>query len=86
MADPYTPPESENQPIIKKRPNYNKAPVIGCLTGGCFIPTVALFGSTLILGDMGEPIFFPGMVISLGLTGLAIGLCLKKRGQQSRRH
>ena len=58
MADPYTPPESENQPTIKKRPTYNKAPVIGCLTGGCFIPIVALFGSTLILGDMGEPIFF----------------------------
>ncbi len=77
MADPYTPPESENQPIIKKRPTYNKAPVIGCLTGGCFIPILLFFGSGLILGDTGGPLFFPSIAIFLGLIGLAIGCTTK---------
>lgn len=49
-----------------------KAPLIGCVSGGCLLP-LFLFAFAAISGDMGGPLIWPFAVMFLGAIGGAIG-------------
>lgn len=73
MTDPYVPPESSSEEVAQaQKPNY-KAPIIGCLSGGCLAPILLLFGCAIFLGDTGGPLFWPFVAVILGVVGMVFG-------------
>ena len=73
MTDPYLPPKSADGGVGEKEPASFRAPVMGCVTGGCLMPVLLFFACAIILGDTGGPLLWPFIAVPLGVIGLVVG-------------
>ena len=73
QTNPYEPPESGESDTGDARVAGYRAPVVGCVSGGCLAPMLLFFGCAIFLGDTGGPLIWPIFALPLGLIGLAIG-------------
>lgn len=71
MSDPYEPPTSQPDPAPPTPKSGCRAPVVGCLSGGCLIP-FALFLLAAFSGDIGGPLIWPMLSVVLGAFGMIV--------------
>jgi len=71
MSDPYESPTSQPDPAPPTAKSGCRAPVVGCLSGGCVIP-IALFLLAAFSGDVGGPLIWPMLSVFLGVVGMVV--------------
>lgn len=76
MIDPYSPPPTLPEHNVSASKSGNSAPLVGCLSGGCLMPTV-LFLLAAFFGDTGGPLIWPMLAIVLGALGAFLGFGYK---------
>ena len=79
MENPYGPPERESLDTTEKQPSHlaRRAPIVGCLSGGCLIPILLFLFCGIVLNDTGGPLIWPILSAFLGLLGLLVGLAIR---------
>ena len=77
MADPYRAPESVDHVEKEVLSHGYKAPILGCLSGGCLAPILLFFFCALVLRDTGGPLFWPFAAVFFGLIGMVIGFVVR---------
>lgn len=73
MTDPYLPPKSSEEISLAPTKKGFRAPMVGCLFGGCLLPILLFFFCAFFFRDTGGLLFWPVLMVLLGIVGLLIG-------------
>ena len=70
-------------PIKRRRAVLRRDQAVGCIGGGCVLPLLLFIWALFVAGDLGGALFWPIIVVELGLFGFAVGtawyLCRRRK-------